>query len=154
MWPEDEDVTILDPDFLTDLNRKKTLRDVFGTALYHAPEQAAGQESNTMDVFGLGSTITYEFMDYETKTTIDLGDQRLDSKDLMRHRQLSSLTKTADTQKKLLNLSRFPEEVRNEAHGLICALIAALQPDPAARPKTLKEILQLLNSTPNNTMNY
>lgn len=152
--PSGQHVTLLDFDFLMDVNKPVKGELLVGTPLFFSPEQADADQSLTMDIFGLGATVLYTHMNSDTQDIANIGERNASKWSIIKQRKLSPSTKPKRVQERLLNLDRFPENIRAEVYGLICFLIAALQPNPKDRPKNLKEVEQLLAAVPNNTMNY
>lgn len=152
----DGQIAFIDIDLFTTVDHPLP-SSILGTPLFYSPEQCRGEVSATTDVFGLGASVLYEFMDTTTTIMTGMGlesDFDLDRTYCMARRESKPLTKLPRAQHALLNLDRFPEGIRMQAHGLLMFLIASLHPDPKARPKTLEEAKQLLRSQPNHTMHY
>ncbi len=147
--------TLMDIDSLIEEgNQPDTGEFTYGTSLFMSPEQIIHDShiSPASDMFNLAATVTFYHLDWETAAIIDIGTMTTNPSIVFKKRIGSSITNSVEKQKRLLNLDRFPEEVRDQAHGLLMFIIAGLQPDPKARPANSTEVKQLLDSTRNATM--
>lgn len=145
--------TLLDYDLLTEIDYRDQYYGVKapGTEYFFSPEHAGGITSPTMDVTSLGIMTGELYMDQDTNL---LSGISLDKSIIFPKEQRAKGFNVADPsiREKLLNLDRFPEELRTDVHGVICFLLSALNNDPSARPKSAEEARQLLGTTPNISM--
>ena len=151
--PDADHATLLDIDLLTEIDHPLNHDGgIWGSKLYLSPEQCTNHAGNKTDMFGLAATVTFDYMEEEIGHIVDIGESGMSPDQLMYQRVNSTSTANPDTQNRLLDLDRYPEEVRDEAYGLLMFIIAALQPGPKDRPANSTVVKQLLVCGRNATM--
>ena len=151
-------VRIVDIDFLASPGRARAEDNIFCSVLFVPPEVLKRDAfvSTTHDVFSLGFVVLEQlyFLDnaiFRYAHELQCGG-RTNSLDVTHYRAFSSLTADPEAQRKLRAAVLEVEDVgtlRHDIHGLVEFAIAALQPNPADRPRTVEAMMQLLNSKPN-----
>ena len=139
---------------------------LIGTPILMPPEafKDTTKISETFDVFSLAFIVFSELRCvnraiYDCVNQLGLGILEAGDGDdygirsMMLVRAFSRLTADPEAQRKLRAAVLEVEDVgtlREDIHGLVEFGIAALQPNPADRPRTIANMMQLLNSKPNN----
>ncbi|PIR54871.1 hypothetical protein COU74_03985 [Candidatus Peregrinibacteria bacterium CG10_big_fil_rev_8_21_14_0_10_36_19] len=119
---------------------------IVGTPFSMAPEYYSKKYiSSTVDVFALAVEISSSIKSVREHTGL------LNSTVICRTNGLFASDKEPAL-RVLRDWGRYPEEVRNEIAGLVEFIIAGLNINPNARPKTMEEVDQLLDFVPNLSM--
>jgi serine/threonine protein kinase len=148
----DTQAALVDTDSLATVDGANVDREeIQGNMQNISPEVARFSISPTSDVFSLAVEIASVYLNKKIMRIIDIGIPGEQNSDLLSKRRFPKSTSDKTVQAKLRHLVWHygGEETQLSLYGLIEFLIAALQPNPKDRPKTLEEALQLLNSTPN-----
>ncbi|PIR54870.1 hypothetical protein COU74_03980 [Candidatus Peregrinibacteria bacterium CG10_big_fil_rev_8_21_14_0_10_36_19] len=139
---------LLDCDFITEVDAS-TDGFVFGTPPFMAPEHLCGNLHITNDVFGLASTLADILGLFDDVGLAHFGGGY--------HRRCDGLfsedrDEVENVKAGLRKMIGFPESQHREVAGLVEFMLAGLNINPNARPKTMEEVDQLLDFVPNLSM--